>query len=207
MGSIAQYISAVFKYHYWCTLMDILQARTTIITYFSSQKWALHIGCHGFRTEEAVVCQPGEISSGTVAQMGLFSSIWAPAQKAQFEGSVTLPLHTGWKELVLSRYTAGPVTSFSLPVPPLLALSASVVSVVIPTASRSSFLLPLSCSASPTHSPIEQIAIRRLGSEEKCHIVSCYWPCILQISCDSFLLRCLPARRQRQSYFNHLQIC
>lgn len=66
----------------------------------------------------AVVGWLGEISFGTAAQMGLLlgKSIrepwaWAIAQKAQFGVSLTLPLCTGWKEPVLSLYSAHPVTS------------------------------------------------------------------------------------------------
>lgn len=56
-------------------------------------------------------------------------------------------------------------------------------------------LLLLSCSATPLQT--QQIGIRRLWSEEKCHIVSHHWLCSAQISCDSFLLHCLPDRRRR----------
>ncbi len=66
----------------------------------------------------AVVGWLGEISFGTAAQTGLLlgKSIrqpraWATAQKAQFGGSLTLPLCTGWKEPVLSLYSTHPVTS------------------------------------------------------------------------------------------------
>lgn len=58
-----------------------------------------------------------------------------------------------------------------------------------------------------THSPAKQIAIRKLWSEETCHIVPPHWLYAPQISCDSFLLHCLPAWRRKQSYCNHIQIC
>lgn len=69
------------------------------------------------------------------------------------------------------------------------------------------FSLPSHALLLFTHSPTKQIAISKLWSEETCHIVPPYWPCAPQISCDSFLLHCLPAWRRKQSYCNQIQIC
>lgn len=64
-------------------------------------------------------------------------------------------------------------------------------------------LLLLLCSAAL---PASQIAIRRLQAAEKSCVSFCYWLCATRISCDRFLLDCLPAWKQRQAFVNYIQV-
>lgn len=58
---------------------------------------------------------------------------------------------------------------------------------------------------------LHTLQLNRLPSEScdlRRHvIVPPHWLYAPQISCDSFLLHCLPAWRRKQSYCNHIQIC
>lgn len=145
--------------------------------------------------------QAGWVKSPLV-QLGLVAirqpEPWAAAQKAQFGGSLTLPMCIGWKAAVLSLLSTFPFAPFSF----AYSFSTHLLRTVLPQW-QLSFSSPICCfvtCSAITFTPTKEIGISRLWYEQTCHFISCFWLSASEISCDSFLLHCLLVWKRKQLY-------